>query len=797
MAAATPRGGRGAIIMFHDGGGNRSQTVAALRPGDHPAAARGYRFTTVTGGLRLAAGDVPATSRQRLVGEALVLTQQAADRTVTVLAVLLLIASVLTVVTAALLSASPGRTPPDRAGVGQPPHPGPGSCRTSRSSSPPTTRQRASRPRVRSMIARPTGPARDHRRRRRLRPTTPPRSSRGLGLPDVRVIRQPNAGKPTALNSGIAEARSEILVLVDGDTVFQPDTVGELVAPLRRPARRRGRGNAKVGNRRGLLGRWQHIEYVMGFNLDRRLFDLLGTHPDGARRDRRLPPRGAGRGRRHPDDTLAEDTDVTMALCRAGWRVVYEPDAIAWTEAPTTLRQLWRQRYRWSLRHHAGDVEAPARGHRARPVRPVRPRAASATCSFFQVLLPLIAPVVDVFSLYGLIFLNPVDGRGCLVRVHRGAGAGRGYALRLDGERLRPLWALPLQQVVYRQLMYLVTIQSVMTAMLGTRHRWQAIRRRAFFASHPAGDAPAAEPASAAIPRQVRKKLPGQRARPAGRQRRLHRPAHARPRLRRVRTARWHKPRHGKRCWPRSWPRSRAGIEPLARAWTSPSATPCVAALASGGATAARIRREPGARAGVRHAAPLGRRHAGQPGPAERPGQRPGGARRQPSAGWTRATCAARTCAPGRDLARRVTGDGARRGAGGEGRPARAGCRCAPPAGPAADAHLQHAEQNLDRMFADADGRIGRGHPGPRYRNCCDPQRGAAFVWMDAPYAWDRASTASPSPRRTRRTRWAARPRMTRKGRPPRGATWLRTLAWKDGTATSGPGRDQACRCTR
>jgi cellulose synthase/poly-beta-1,6-N-acetylglucosamine synthase-like glycosyltransferase len=103
--------------------------------------------------------------------------------------------------------------------------------------------------------------------------------ARSLAIPHVRVVRQANTGKPGALNRGIAEARSEILVLVDGDTVFQADTLGRLIAPL--AARDVGAvsGNTKVGNRRGLLGAWQHLEYVMGFNLDRRLFDLLGTIP--------------------------------------------------------------------------------------------------------------------------------------------------------------------------------------------------------------------------------------------------------------------------------------------------------------------------------------------------------------------------------------------------------------------------------------------------------------------------------------------------------------------------------------
>jgi cellulose synthase/poly-beta-1,6-N-acetylglucosamine synthase-like glycosyltransferase len=166
--------------------------------------------------------------------------------------------------------------------------------------------------------------------------------ARNLAIPHVRVIRQPNTGKPGALNRGITEARSEILVLVDGDTVFQADTLGHLIAPLAASDVGAVSGNTKVGNRRGLLGGWQYLEYVMGFNLDRRLFDLLGTIPTvpgaiGAFRRAALTAIGGVSA-----DTLAEDTDLTMALCRSPWHVVYAPGAIAWTEAPSSLRQLWR-----------------------------------------------------------------------------------------------------------------------------------------------------------------------------------------------------------------------------------------------------------------------------------------------------------------------------------------------------------------------------------------------------------------------------------------------------------------------
>ena len=51
------------------------------------------------------------------------------------------------------------------------------------------------------------------------------------------------------------------------------------------------------------------------------------------------------------------------------------------------------------------------------------------------------------------------------------------YALRLDRERHGPLWTLPLQQFVYRQLMYLVVVQSTVTALLGIRLRWHRMAR--------------------------------------------------------------------------------------------------------------------------------------------------------------------------------------------------------------------------------------------------------------------------------------------------------------------------------
>jgi cellulose synthase/poly-beta-1,6-N-acetylglucosamine synthase-like glycosyltransferase len=169
-----------------------------------------------------------------------------------------------------------------------------------------------------------------------------------------------------------------------------------------------------------------------------------------------------------------------MAICRAGWRVTYAADARAWTEVPATIGQLWRQRYRWCYgtmqsmwKHKRSVFERGSSGRLG--------RRCLIYLTFYQVLLPLIAPVVDLAAIYGLIFLNPVSVVAFWLGFNALQLLACGFALRLDGERLRTLWALPLQQVVYRQLMYLVTIQSVMTALLGTRHRWQASTRTGVF----------------------------------------------------------------------------------------------------------------------------------------------------------------------------------------------------------------------------------------------------------------------------------------------------------------------------
>ena len=469
---ATPRDGAGATVLLHDAGGDRSQTVAALDRLIPELAAQGYRFTTATEAVGAPTAAAPAPSRDKAVGGALVTAVDLATGAVRLMQGLLVAVGVIVVVRLLLTlvvarrHARRRRDPSFRWG---PDFRAPVSVIV-----PAYNETENIEATLRSILAN------DHPLEILV---VDDGSSDGtaelvesLALPAVRVIRQPNSGKPIALNTGVARAQHDIVVMMDGDTVFQPDTVARLVAPFADPRIGAVAGNVKVANRAALIPRLQHIEYVVGFGIDRRVQDTLGaitTIPGAAGAFRRQAVLDVGG---LSLDTLAEDTDLTIALGREGWRVVYEERAIAWTEAPTTLSQLWRQRYRWTY----GTMQAVWKHRRA-----LRERGASRRTGWlglghigvFQVLFPLAAPLVDIFFVYGLVFGDPATTLVLWFSMLAIQTTAAAYAFRLDGEPAGPLWVAPVQQLLYRPLMYAVLVRSLLSAVTGGRVRWQRMQR--------------------------------------------------------------------------------------------------------------------------------------------------------------------------------------------------------------------------------------------------------------------------------------------------------------------------------
>jgi cellulose synthase/poly-beta-1,6-N-acetylglucosamine synthase-like glycosyltransferase/peptidoglycan/xylan/chitin deacetylase (PgdA/CDA1 family)/spore germination protein YaaH len=312
------------------------------------------------------------------------------------------------------------------------------------------------------------------------------------GEPRVTLLRFPNGGKALALNRGLDQARGEIIVALDADTLFPPSTLGRLARWFADPRVGAVAGNALVGNRRNLITRWQALEYVTAQNLERRALAALGAvtvvpGAVGAWRRSALEQLGG-----YPSDTLAEDQDLTMAMQGAGWRVEFDPDARAYTEAPETVAGLLKQRFRWSF----GTLQCLWKHRQALfdRKRPVLGFVALPQIWLFQIVLASAAPLVDLAVVWSLI--SAVQGRyahpdewspdqliqsllywAIFIFVDLSAAA-LGMALEKRAPWTDLPW-IPVQRFGYRQLMYYVVVKAVVTAVRGPRVAWGVLERRA------------------------------------------------------------------------------------------------------------------------------------------------------------------------------------------------------------------------------------------------------------------------------------------------------------------------------
>ncbi|MBO9602459.1 MAG: glycosyltransferase [Novosphingobium sp.] len=308
--------------------------------------------------------------------------------------------------------------------------------------------------------------------------------------PRVRLLTLANGGKASALNRALTYAKGEIVIALDADTQFLPDTIAKLVRWFADERIGAVAGNARVGNRINLVTRWQAIEYVTAQNVERRALDSLGaiTVVPGAVGAWRLAALVEVGG--YPEDTLAEDQDLTIAIQRKGWRVAYDVEAIALTEAPETLRALGKQRYRWSF----GTLQCLWK-HRA-VFRTGRPRGLALfgmpQAWLFQILFAALSPIIDlalVISIVGTVIRVQQHGwdqtqsdvlrMGVYWCAFVGIDLIAGWiAYRLEPRRQRfPGLLMVMQRLVYRQLMYGVVLRSISAALRGKFVGWGKLER--------------------------------------------------------------------------------------------------------------------------------------------------------------------------------------------------------------------------------------------------------------------------------------------------------------------------------
>jgi cellulose synthase/poly-beta-1,6-N-acetylglucosamine synthase-like glycosyltransferase/peptidoglycan/xylan/chitin deacetylase (PgdA/CDA1 family)/spore germination protein YaaH len=299
--------------------------------------------------------------------------------------------------------------------------------------------------------------------------------------PRVALVRQPNRGKAAALRTAFRLARSEIVVALDGDTLFRRDTVRLLCEPFADPRVAAVAGTAEVGNLENALTACQALEYCVQQELERRAWDAFAALP--------VVPGAVGAWRRRAvlaaggfaSDTLAEDADLAMALCRGGWRVVHQPAARAHTEAPAQVRGLCKQRVRWcfgvlqSLWKHRRALCERRAGAFGRVVLPMM--------LLYQVLLPLLAPLAlaalaaavaaghlrPALITSALLFAADLAQAALAVRLARRSGGAP--------PRRWLAWLIA-SRVVYRPLLMVVTWRSLARVLDGIPLGWNKLQRR-------------------------------------------------------------------------------------------------------------------------------------------------------------------------------------------------------------------------------------------------------------------------------------------------------------------------------
>lgn len=298
---------------------------------------------------------------------------------------------------------------------------------------------------------------------------------------NVKIFTKPNGGKASALNFGIAQTDAEYVVCIDADTKLKPDAVKILMKHFLETDNGRQQkvgavaGNVKVGNEVNFITRWQSIEYITSQNFDRKAFAYINAitvvpGAIGAFKKQVLEAAGG-----FTTDTLAEDCDLTIRILKLGYLVENENGAIAMTEAPESVKQFLKQRFRWSFgvmqtfwkhRDALFNNQYKSLGWVALP-----------NILLFQFIIPVFSPLADLLMIFGLLTDNANKiGKYYLLFMIVDAAIAL-LAFTFEKEKLgKLLWLIP-QRLAYRWLMYIVLFRSFRRAIKGELQNWGVLKR--------------------------------------------------------------------------------------------------------------------------------------------------------------------------------------------------------------------------------------------------------------------------------------------------------------------------------
>jgi peptidoglycan-N-acetylglucosamine deacetylase len=293
----------------------------------------------------------------------------------------------------------------------------------------------------------------------------------------VRILTKPNGGKASALNFGLSQADGDILVCIDADTLLMPDAISKMVPFFVDAEVGAVAGNVQVGNPVNLLTQWQKMEYTTSQNFERRALDTVNAIL--------VVPGAIGAFRKSAldhikgftTDTLAEDCDLTVRLHRAGYKVRSCNEAISRTEAPETMKMFLKQRFRWTF----GMMQTFWK-HRDLLFNPRRPNLGwimMPNLLIFGFIIPLLSPVVDLLFVIGLFSTHALFYVLMYVLFFLVDWAVSALAYHYDGQKFT-LWnagVLFVQRFAYRQIFFYILIKSYLKAMKGELASWGILKR--------------------------------------------------------------------------------------------------------------------------------------------------------------------------------------------------------------------------------------------------------------------------------------------------------------------------------
>jgi len=223
------------------------------------------------------------------------------------------------------------------------------------------------------------------------------RTAAELGV-SLRIISEPTPGKSNALNTALKYVDTTYVVTVDADTLLHLESLRRLVSRLESAPSDTAAvaGTVLVRNSRAnLLTRMQEWDYYLGIAAVKRMQGLFQAT---------LVAQGAFSLYKTAElrrvggwpDAIGEDIVVTWRLMEEGNRVLFEPTAIAFTDAPVKVRHFMRQRARWARGMLEGIAMVP-------PWR--QPRRMTGLIAGIDLLIPLLDVGYALIWIPGVVLL--------------------------------------------------------------------------------------------------------------------------------------------------------------------------------------------------------------------------------------------------------------------------------------------------------------------------------------------------------------------------------------------------------